>query len=104
MKITIVGIGYVGLSNAMLLSQKNQVIALDIESEKVDSLNNKISTIEDNEIQHFLNNKNIDFKATLNKKLAYNDADFIIISTPTDYDEISNKFDKLTDKKKSVVH
>ena len=93
MKITIVGIGYVGLSNAMLLSQKNQVIALDIESEKVDSLNNKISTIEDNEIQHFLNNKNIDFKATLNKKLAYNDADFIIISTPTDYDEISNKFD-----------
>jgi UDPglucose 6-dehydrogenase len=93
MKITVVGVGYVGLANSMLLSQNHKVTALDIIPEKIEQLNNKISPVIDTEIQNFLTNKDIDFTATLNKKLAYIDADFVIIAVPTDYDSNNNYFD-----------
>lgn len=93
MKIAITGIGYVGLSSAMLLSQNHEVIALDIISEKVEQINNKISPIVDKEIENFFFNKTLNFSATLEKELAYKNADFVIIATPTDYDDVNNFFD-----------
>ena len=92
-KITVIGTGYVGLSNAVLLSQNNDVTALDIIEEKVDFINDKVSPIEDTMIQEYLDNKELNLKATLDTKEAIEEADFVVISTPTDYDEHKNFFD-----------
>ena len=93
MKIAVVGIGYVGLSIATLLSQKNEVIAFDIDSKKIDMINKKISPIKDKEIEKFLITKNLNLKATLNSKEAFNKANYIIICTPTNYNDKTNYFD-----------
>lgn len=92
MNITVVGCGYVGLSNALLLSQNNNVIILDIDSEKVAKINSRQPFIHEEEIKDFFNNKKLKFKATVNSKEAFQDADFVIISTPTDYDTETNFF------------
>ena len=93
MKIAIAGLGYVGLSNAMLLAQNNEVIAYDVDSEKIEQLNNKVSPIVDQNISDFLLNKNINFSATLIKEDAYSDADYVVIATPTNYDPERDCFD-----------
>ncbi len=102
MKITVVGLGYVGLSNAAVLSQHNEVIALDILRERVDSINSRITSIKDSDLEEFIQNKNLNLKATLNKKEAYTDSDFVVVATPTDYDRETNYFD--TSSVESVIN
>lgn len=93
MKIAVAGTGYVGLSNAILLAQNNEVWAVDIVEEKVDMINNKKSPIVDAEIQEYLETKELNLRATTDAKSAYTDADYVIISTPTNYDPVKNFFD-----------
>tara|TARA_B100000787_G_C16188125_1_gene295835 strand:- start:1309 stop:2475 length:1167 start_codon:yes stop_codon:yes gene_type:complete len=96
MNITISGIGYVGLSNALILSKNNKVIAFDVVTEKIDMINKRISPTNTKEIQDFLADPNLNLSATLIKKDAYCEADFVIIATPTNYDSAHNSFDTLS--------
>lgn len=93
MKIAVAGTGYVGLSMAVLLAQKHSVTAVDIIPEKVDKINNRISPISDNEIEEYLKTKQLDLTATIDGEKAYKEAEFVVISTPTNYDEKKNYFD-----------
>lgn len=93
MKIIVVGLGYVGLSNAILLAQKNEVIGVDISKDRVELLNKRISPIQDSDISEYLKNKNLDFVATTELGSSLNGSSYVIISTPTNYDEKTNYFD-----------
>lgn len=101
MKIAVAGTGYVGLSNAIILAQKNKVFAVDIVESKVDLINSKKSPIVDKEIEDYLENKKLDLVATTDSVLAYKDADIVVVSTPTNYDPVTNKFD--TSSVESVI-
>ncbi len=101
MKIAVAGVGYVGLSNAVLLSQYNHVVAFDISEERVDMVNGRISPIVDDEIERYLKEKELDIVATTNAEEAFSDAEFIIVSTPTDYDPNKSYFD--TSSVESVI-
>lgn len=102
MRIAIAGTGYVGLSNAVLLAQQNEVIAVDIVEEKVSLINNKISPIADKEIEEYLKNEKLDLTATTDAELAYSNSEIVIIATPTNYDSQTNYFD--TSSVESVVN
>ena len=93
LKVAVAGTGYVGLSIATLLSQNHQVTAVDVIPEKVEKLNNKISPIQDDYIEKYLAEKNLNLRATLDGREAYKDADFIVIAAPTNYDPVKNFFD-----------
>ena len=93
MKITIVGLGYVGLSNGILLAQNNKVCFLDVDKYKVDLLSDKVSPIKDEYIEQYLQEKDLSYAATTDKYKAYINADYIVVSVPTDYDETTNTFD-----------
>ena len=92
-KITIVGLGYVGMSLGVLLAQHNEVSMLDIDPKRIDKVNNLKSTIGDPDIDEFIKENSLSFCGTLNDEIALKDADYVIISTPTDYDPKSNQFD-----------
>jgi len=92
-RIAVAGTGYVGLSNAVLLSQHNTVIAYDILPEKAENINNRISPVIDNELQEYLKSKPLDLTATTNPKQAFENAEIVVISTPTNYDSALNSFD-----------
>ena len=93
MKIAVVGTGYVGLANAVLLAQHNEVVALDINAERVAMINRGESTVEDAELELFLNEKDLNLVATTDSEQAYAGADYVIVATPTDYDADTNYFD-----------
>lgn len=93
MKISIIGMGYVGLSLAVLLSQKNKVVVHDILEDKIDKINKRISPIKDKEIEEFLSTKKLDLYGSMDKQFVYNDSKYVVIATPTDYDEVLNQFD-----------
>ena len=101
MNISVVGLGYVGTSLAAVLSKENEVIALDVSIEKVDKVNKSIAPIDDSELQTYLKKYKLKLKATTSKEIAYNNPDYVIIATPTDYDPKTNYFD--TSSVESVV-
>ena len=92
-KIAVAGTGYVGMSLAVLLAQHNKVVAIDVVEEKVNMINNRISPIVDKEIEEYLKTKELDLTATIDAKEAYSDADYVIVSVPTNYDSDKNFFD-----------
>lgn len=99
MKIAVVGTGYVGLSNAVILAQRHEVWALDVDPERVDQVNRRTSPIIDQELEEYLRSRELDLTATLEKDKAYADASFVVIATPTDYDPVTNYFDTTTVEK-----